>query len=171
MTIERLRRLVAEGKFSTSSLSYKLFDDTLKWYDCSNTSSMRYSEETKEFFWTGKRLLGGQFIRDMREFTHEGRVNEHHSDLGYYDPEESDINLPVPSDFQLREYQPKGILVKDSVDPGILTDNICAYGNAMKDCSFTVMFDGKKIIPQSADVYLLDQRDPPKLCDIKKHQD
>jgi len=72
----------------------------------SNTSAMRYSEETKEFFWTGKRLLGGQFIRYMQRriyylrlwymqgLTHEGRVKERHSDLGYYDPEESDIILP-----------------------------------------------------------------------------
>ena len=67
----------------------------------SNTSAIRYSEETKEFFWTGKRLLRGQFIRYMPGFTHEWRVKERHSDLGYYDPEESDINLPVPSDFQL----------------------------------------------------------------------
>jgi hypothetical protein len=37
----------------------------------------------------------------MRGFTHEGRVKKHHRDLGYYDTEESDINLPVPSDFQL----------------------------------------------------------------------
>jgi len=37
----------------------------------------------------------------MPGFTHEWRVKERHSDLGYYDPEESDINLPVPSDFQL----------------------------------------------------------------------
>ena len=37
----------------------------------------------------------------MQGLTHEGRVKERHSDLGYYDPEESDINLPVPSDFQL----------------------------------------------------------------------
>ena len=37
----------------------------------SNTSAMRYSEETKEFFWTGKRLLGGQLIRNMPGFTNE----------------------------------------------------------------------------------------------------
>ncbi len=30
----------------------------------------------------------------MQGLTHEGRVKERHSDLGYYDPEESDINLP-----------------------------------------------------------------------------
>ncbi|KAH3810222.1 hypothetical protein DPMN_138611 [Dreissena polymorpha] len=79
---------------------------------------MRYSEETKEFL-TGDRSLEGPFTRDMGGFNHEGRVKERNSDLGYYDPEESDINLPVPSDFQLHEYQPKGILVKVRVDPGI----------------------------------------------------
>jgi len=33
------------------------------------------------------------------------------------------------------------------------------------------MFDGKKILPQSADVYLMEQEDPPKLYDLKsKHE-
>jgi len=127
-TVERLRRLVKQGKYSTSSISFKLFEDTLKWYDCCNTSAMRYSEETKEFFWTGKHLLGGQFIRFMRGYTNEGHIKEQHRQAGYFNPGLSDINLPVPADSALREFQPRGILVSDSVKPGILHENIQAYG-------------------------------------------
>ncbi len=67
-TIHRLETLVEEDKYSTSSISFRLFQDALKWHDSENTSAMRYSEATKEFFWTGKRLLGGQFLRFMRGF-------------------------------------------------------------------------------------------------------
>ena len=89
---------------------------------------MRYSEETKDFFWTGKRLLGVQFIRFMRGITHEGLVIENRSNLGYYNPDESEINLPVPSDFTLMNYQPKGILVAETAEPGIVNENISIFG-------------------------------------------
>jgi hypothetical protein len=49
-TIHLLLKLVKEGKYSTSSISFRLFQDALKWYASDNTSSMRYSTSTKEFF-------------------------------------------------------------------------------------------------------------------------
>lgn len=106
----------------------------------------------------------------MREVTHEGMVNEQHSKLGYYNPDESEINLPFPSDFTLRNYQPNEILTNETYEPGIIFENIKMYGQAMSDTSFAVMFDGKKIIPQSADVYLLDKEEP-RLSEMKEHHE
>ena len=44
-TVDLLKGLVKRGTFSTNNIAFKLFQDTLKWHSCSNTSGMRYSEE------------------------------------------------------------------------------------------------------------------------------
>jgi hypothetical protein len=130
---------------------------------------MRYSEETKEFFWTGQKLLGGQFIRFMRGFAHQGHVKEGRAPMGYYNSSSSGINLPVPSDRVLSDFKPKSITFgSDNLEPGILKENINIYGKSMKDTAFAIMFDGKKITPNSADIFLLNQEDEPRIEDIKK---
>ena len=53
-----LHNLVSEGKFSLDNIGYKIFKDTLKWHSSGNTSGMRFSQETKEFFWTGETITG-----------------------------------------------------------------------------------------------------------------
>ncbi|KAH3752729.1 hypothetical protein DPMN_187355 [Dreissena polymorpha] len=96
--VSLLNSLVSTGRFSTSNICYKLFLDTLRWHAIGNTSGMRYSDETKELFWTSKLLLGGQFIRFMRGFAHQGRVSEGKCQKGVFYPSESKINFAVPCD-------------------------------------------------------------------------
>ncbi|KAH3844938.1 hypothetical protein DPMN_087204 [Dreissena polymorpha] len=122
---------------------------------------MRYFDETKELFWTGKRSLGGQFIRFMRGFAHQGCVSEGKCQKGVFDPSESQINCVVPCDSVLAEFtQPYVVdVLQDQIHPGILKSNIEMSSKAMPDTSHIVMIDGKKIIPNSADLYLLDKEE------------
>jgi len=73
-TILLLTKLIESGKFGTNNIAYSVFKDTLKWHGQTNSSQMRYSDNTKEFFWTGRRFFGGKFIRFMRGFAHRDFV-------------------------------------------------------------------------------------------------
>ena len=75
-TILQLTKLIESGKFGTNNISDSVFQDTLKWHGQTNSSQMRYSDNTKEFFWTGRRLFGGKFIRFMRGFAHRDFVKQ-----------------------------------------------------------------------------------------------
>jgi hypothetical protein len=81
-----LKTLVENGSFSTNNIVFKLLQDSLRWHACSNVSAMRYSEEVKQFFWTGRRLLGGQFMRFMRGYGHQGMVVQGTVPRGIYSP-------------------------------------------------------------------------------------
>ena len=41
----------------------------------------------------------------------------------------------------------------------------------MPYASHVVMFDGKKITPDSADIYLMDKEEEPKLTEVRESQD
>ena len=162
-TCDILKTLVKTGKFSTSNICYTVFKDTLKWHNSCNASSMRYSDDTKEFFHTGKMLLGGQFLRYMRGFALKDTVNQHLSKRGSFSPELGEINFAVPSETVLKSYQPTSINCQKSVEPGILQENISLYSAKFKQVSHVVMFDNKKIVPNSAPIFLLDLEDEPKM--------
>jgi hypothetical protein len=79
-----------------------------------------------------------------------------------YNLQASEIKCPVPSDRTLNEYQPIDLNVLCQFIPGTMKDHISLYAQALRNVSHVVLFNGKKIIPQSADVYLLDQEEQPK---------
>lgn len=54
--------LSTENKFH-NSLAMNLLTDTLRFQCLDNTCEMRYSEVTKNFWWTSKLLFGGRFLR------------------------------------------------------------------------------------------------------------
>ena len=166
-TLHQLKTLIENGSFSPNNIVFKLLQDSLRWHACSNVSAMRYSDEVKQFFWTGKRLLGGQFLRFMRGYGHQGLVVQGTVPRGVYSPLDTDVNLPVPSDSSLREYRPEGIELSCTLAPGIIQENIQLYAEAAKTTSFVIMFDGKKIVPNSADIFLLGEEVEPKLADIQ----
>lgn len=106
-------------------------------------------------------------MRFMRGYGHQGMVVQGTVPRGIYSPLDAVVNLPVPSDSALREYRPEGIELNCTVTPGIIHENIQLYSEAANTTSFVVMFDGKKIVPNSADVFLLGEEDEPKLVDIQ----
>ena len=96
----------------------------------------------------------------MRGYAHHGQVKEGKSDKGSYDPLTSAINLPVPSDAALSEFTPSGFCFEDNLQPGILNRNIEMTSSAFPATSHVIMFDGKKITPNSAEIFLLDKEEP-----------
>ena len=48
-TILLLTKLIERGKLDTNNIAYSVFKDTLKWHGQTNSSQMRYSDNTKEF--------------------------------------------------------------------------------------------------------------------------
>jgi len=73
----------------------------------------------------------------------------------------------IRSDSSLREYRPEGIELACTLALGIIHENIQLYSEAAKTTSFVIMFDGKKIVPNSADIFMLGEEDEPKLADIQ----
>jgi len=63
--VESFYKLVKEKKFPLTNISYLLWCDVVKWFSRKDTRSMRYSDECLQFFWDGKRLFGGTFLRFM----------------------------------------------------------------------------------------------------------
>jgi len=63
--IQTFLKLVSEEKFPLDNVSFQLFLDVVSWYNASDTRQARYNETTMKFFWVGKRLFGGRFLRFM----------------------------------------------------------------------------------------------------------
>ena len=53
--------LIVENKFSLDNISMLLFLETVRFYDCDNTSQVRYLEETKHFWKPAYRLFHAIF--------------------------------------------------------------------------------------------------------------
>ena len=56
---------VSGGKFPLNNIAFQLWCDVVDWYENTDTRQMRYSPETLQFFWVGKNIFGGRFIRFM----------------------------------------------------------------------------------------------------------
>ena len=57
--------LVALGQFPLDNVAFLLFLDVVKWFNCTDTRTVRYCDTSLKFFWLGKRLFGGKFLRFM----------------------------------------------------------------------------------------------------------
>ena len=58
-------KLVQDGKFPLNNIAFELFLDIVQWFDKDESRQMRYSPSTLQFFWLGRKLFGGCFIRFM----------------------------------------------------------------------------------------------------------
>ena len=67
----RFYKQVKSGCFPLQNIAFLLWSDVVKWFDCPNTCSMIYSEDSKKFWKLGWRLFGGQFINFMSGFKNE----------------------------------------------------------------------------------------------------
>ena len=84
--IVRFIELVKLKKFPLDIVALRLFLDTVNWFDQSDVRSMRYSTTTLIFFWLGKKLFGGRFIRFMSGLKNEtdflnGKEATHHTEI------------------------------------------------------------------------------------------
>jgi hypothetical protein len=58
-------KLVQDGEFPLINIAFELFLDIVELFDKDESRQMRYSPSTLQFFWRGRKLFGGRFIRFM----------------------------------------------------------------------------------------------------------
>ena len=151
-TFVKFLELVNERKFPLNNIAFSLFCDVVSWYSLSDTRSMRYSEDTIQFFWVGLKLFGGRFVRFMTGMKNESAMLTGRDSL---DPKESKINFACPSETILREVNPFGETLPAKYKPGFL-DEVMELKSVKDDGlnSYVIMFDGKKV-KRGGDVDLL----------------
>jgi hypothetical protein len=68
--INRMKRppnnfLPNQKNWGVNNIAFELFLDIVQWFDKDDSRQMRYSPSTPQFFWLGRKLFGGRFIRFM----------------------------------------------------------------------------------------------------------
>ena len=140
-------------------MAFQLFLDVVKWYSCEDSRGMRYNDNTLRFFWLGKKLFGGKFLRFMA-----GPKNETDLLLGKstLSPATSKLNFACPSQSILYDYNPMG-MPNEIYEPGVIMPMIELKSESRSnDVSYVLMFDGKKI-KRGADADLLGFEDGQSL--------
>lgn len=150
-------KLVAKKKFPLRNIALRLWAD-VQWCGLSDTRLMRYSTETIQFFWLGKELFGGKFIRFMSGLKNETDILVGQKVL---DPQQSKINFACPSENILCGINPMGEGFPDVLKPGIL-NSVIEMKRAQDDnvTSYILMFDSRKV-KRGGDVNLLGYEDRP----------
>ena len=141
-------KLVASGEFPVQNIAFLLWTETVKWYNCKSTTTMRYSDATKKFWKLGYKLFGGRFVCFMSGFKNSNQVVLQETSAGSYAPDKSDINFAVPDMKLLREFEPYDIEYSNGCEtPGISVDMIKEMTRSMEGKSCCITFDGKKLKP------------------------
>ncbi|XP_052245773.1 uncharacterized protein LOC127854757 [Dreissena polymorpha] len=144
--------LVSSRRFPLDNVAFQLFLDVVKWFDCEDVRTMRYNDTTMKFFWLGKRLFGGRFLRFMAGPKHETSILQGHSQLH---PSSSKINFACPSNSVLSQFNPLGFELNCDVSTGLIDHMLDLVAkNSKETISYVLMFDGKKI-KRGADADLL----------------
>ena len=160
-------RLVHSNNFPLDNIAYLLWVEVLRWYTMENTSSMRYSEQTKKIWKLGMRMFGGRFIHFMSGHKNTSQVVLGESDKGEFSPIDSEINFAVPSVDILRNFSPYSESETRERPPGMLKDAMQSLAGALKSKSACLTYDGKKIkqglTEQSGDVDILGHEDSMSL--------
>ena len=98
-------------------------------------------------------LFGAQFLRFMQGFKHKGHVTLGMSEKGYYDPAETSVKFTVPNKQVLADFSPISALqtCTGSVFQGSIKPIIDMNNSDLNRTSHVLTFDGKKIVPNTAD--------------------
>ena len=79
----QLNRLLSDGKFPMTNTSFLLFLAIVRWYILDDvTTTIRNSEEVKEFWRTGLRLFHGRFLRFMGGPKNKGQIRHNETSPG-----------------------------------------------------------------------------------------
>ena len=60
-----------EKQFPMTNIAFQLWSDVVQWFGNTDTRQMRYSQESLKFFWVGKKLFDGRFVRFMSRMINE----------------------------------------------------------------------------------------------------
>ena len=101
---------------------------------------MRYSQTALKFFWLGKKLFGGRFVRFMSGLKNETDLLKGNTSLN---PKDSRINFACPSEYVLTNINPLGNDFQEIKSSGIIDGMIQLKAENSKENSYVLMFDGK----------------------------
>ena len=63
--VVKFLKLVSQKDFPLDNVAFQLFLDVVKWFDTEDVRSIRHNDTSMTFFWLGKHLFSGRFIRFM----------------------------------------------------------------------------------------------------------
>ena len=113
--------LVLAKKFPLNNLSFLLFLETIRFYNCESTTEMRYSNETKRFWKSGYRLFHAKFLYFMGGPKHVGEMSQlEESEMGKFKPEEAKINFAVPSVNTLKKFKVTEVDLPGRMPTGVI---------------------------------------------------
>ena len=128
---------VASG-YLDDNIAFHLALDVGNFYASDCVNSMRYNENSIQFWLTVSKLFKGRGTNFFRGFKGEGlRAG------GAIKPSDCRINFAVPCDKTIRcatyDYR------LDVAEPGVITSTLDAYAEAYKDSDVKLSIDGKKL--------------------------
>ena len=136
--------LIVENKFPLDNISMLLFLETVRFYDCDNTSQMRYLEETRRFWKSGFRLFHAKFLYFMGGPKHVGELSQADS-KGFFKPENARINFAVPSVNTLEQFMITYVEMPNRMPAGIIQPVLDSIADAPKNLTYMLCADGKKV--------------------------
>ena len=89
-------KLISQNRFPSDNMSFRLFMDVVRFFGCSSTTNMTYSENVKLFWETGGRLFHSKFMNFMGGPKNHGQIVDGTADKGFLNPLVSKINFAVP---------------------------------------------------------------------------
>ncbi|XP_052268567.1 uncharacterized protein LOC127869949 [Dreissena polymorpha] len=167
LTLLTFFKLIVMDLFPLDNIALMLWSDVVRWFDTSNTTHMRYSEDTKLFWKIGWRLFGCRFVNFMAGFKNQSEYSLGISEKSKYSPKTSKINFAVPDIKVLRSFD--RFKCDSQRDPGIYDDVISLLEQNAGHMSFCLTFDGKKLkqglTQQFGDVDLIGFENGPTLME------
>lgn len=129
---------IANGTLAPDNIAIMLALERSLLSSHANTTSMRYSQQTKQFWEFMYRLGGGEVIRVMSGKKHFNQVNTGLSQKSLYDPLTGDFNFAVPDERILA----KSVMLHSSeIMPGIINECFPLIDNTLE---YVLAVDGKK---------------------------
>ena len=124
--------LIVENKFPLDNISMLLFLETVRFYDCDNTSQMQNLEETKCFWKSGYRLFYANFLYFMGGPKHVGELS-HADSKGFFKPENARINFAVPSVNTLDQFKITDVEMPNRMPARIIQPELDSIADAPKN--------------------------------------
>ena len=128
--IQTFFKLLNENSFPLNNVAFHLFCDAVEFYENKGNQCIRYSDRSKTFWWTGKKLFHGKFLRFM------GGLKE-----------TDNINFAIPDNRVLRDFNPFDVKIPSKLNPGFQEQLANIGKKAFEGASCILSVDGKKITP------------------------
>ena len=116
----------------------------MKFYDCANTSEMRYSDITKRFWKAGYRLFHGKFLYFMGGPKNIGTLAQN-TTKSICNPKDAKINFAVPNVSSLENFKVSDIDLPKRMPTGVIEPVVQSLSSVIETTAYMLCADGKKV--------------------------